>query len=86
MDLNDSESVWQNLTKAERQEFCDLLNKGGIQDLIPPWNPWWEQQVPRVEELKPGDHSTPAYVSECPVLIEVPGLSDMVVRLLLRFL
>ncbi|XP_071540500.1 zinc finger HIT domain-containing protein 2 isoform X2 [Panulirus ornatus] len=77
VDLNDSETVWKKLTEEERQEFRELVNKGGFEHLIPPWNPWWEQQVPRVQEIKPGGECMPGYDAGCPEIIEVSPFSEM---------
>ncbi|XP_042210516.1 zinc finger HIT domain-containing protein 2-like [Homarus americanus] len=77
VDLNDSDTVWKKLTEEERQEFRELINKGALEDLIPPWSPWWEQEVPKVQEIKPGSQSPPGRTADCPEVIEVPLLSEV---------
>ncbi|XP_063587938.1 zinc finger HIT domain-containing protein 2-like [Penaeus indicus] len=77
IDLNDSEAVWKKLTEKERQEFRQLVNSGSFDDLLPPWSPWWEQEVPPVQEISPGHQIVPAYVAKCPPLVDVPLLSQV---------
>lgn len=80
IDLNDSEAVWKKLTEKERQEFRQLVNSGSFDDLLPPWSPWWEQEVPPVQEISQGHQIVPAYVAKCPPLVDVPLLSQVMVR------
>nr|XP_053630749.1 zinc finger HIT domain-containing protein 2-like [Cherax quadricarinatus] len=77
VDLNDSDAIWKKLTEEERQEFRALIDKGGFEDLIPPWIPWWDQQIPKVQEIRPGSQSSPEYAVGCPEIIEVPLLSEL---------
>ncbi|XP_069987620.1 uncharacterized protein [Penaeus vannamei] len=81
IDLNDSEAVWKKLTEKERQEFRQLVNSGSFDDLLPPWSPWWEQEVPPVQEITPGHQIVPAYVAKCPPLVDVPLLSQVMAHL-----
>ena len=41
INLDDADSVWENLTPAERQEFEELLQSGDVSQLVAPWEPWW---------------------------------------------
>jgi hypothetical protein len=41
VDLDDSNSVWEKLTLAERQEFENLLQSGDASQLVAQWEPWW---------------------------------------------
>ncbi|XP_069161593.1 zinc finger HIT domain-containing protein 2 isoform X3 [Procambarus clarkii] len=80
VDLNDSDAIWKKLTEEERQEFRELIDKGGFEDLIPPWIPWWDQHVPKVQVIEPGSQSTQsslAYTVGCPIMVEVPMLSEV---------
>ncbi|XP_068201387.1 zinc finger HIT domain-containing protein 2 [Palaemon carinicauda] len=77
VDLNDTNHVWKLLSDAEREEFQDLVNSGNFENLIPTFEPWWEQEVPLVQEVKDSKNSTPEYHSNCPPVIEVPMLSEL---------
>lgn len=80
IDLNNSEAVWKKLTEEERREFQELIKNGEIDDLIPPWIPWWEQEVPKIEEVTCPTSSTPAYVLNCPGVVDAPMLKEVMVQ------
>ncbi|KAK4304960.1 hypothetical protein Pmani_023122 [Petrolisthes manimaculis] len=77
IDLNNSEAVWKKLSEEERKEFQELIKNGEIEDLIPPWIPWWEQEVPKVQEVSSPSSSTPAYVLNCPNVVDAPMIKEV---------
>ncbi|XP_066975699.1 zinc finger HIT domain-containing protein 2 isoform X2 [Macrobrachium rosenbergii] len=77
VDLSDSNTVWKLLSDEEREEFRELVNSGNFENLIPTFDPWWEQEVPLVQEVRDQKNSTPEYHSNCPPLTEVPKFSEL---------
>ena len=45
VDLDDANQVWLRLSKSERRQFTELLEKGDVNSLLPEFKPWWEQVV-----------------------------------------
>ncbi|KAK7081140.1 hypothetical protein SK128_007090 [Halocaridina rubra] len=77
IDLNDSNAVWKLLSEAEREEFRELVKSGNYGDLVPTWSPWWEQNVPLVQDISEGNPDIAAYATQCPPLVDVPVLSEV---------
>ncbi|KAF5286586.1 hypothetical protein FQA39_LY16269 [Lamprigera yunnana] len=64
VDLDDTQEVWKMLSNDERQEFEAFLRSGEITKLIPKWQPWWTQQIPKVKEMDKN------YPENCPKIYE----------------
>ncbi|XP_018017582.1 uncharacterized protein LOC108674177 [Hyalella azteca] len=41
IDLDDSDAVWEQLTEDERRQFCQLIQSGDINEILPTYIPWW---------------------------------------------
>lgn len=45
VDLEDTRSVWQTLTKEEKRQFQEMVNSGELVGLMPEYEPWWKQKI-----------------------------------------
>lgn len=77
--MKDSEAVWRNMTEEERQDFQEMVKRGNFEELIPPWSAWWDQEVQLVQEVTSGSPNSPSYTANCPEIVEVPPLSEIIV-------
>ncbi|KAL1138708.1 hypothetical protein AAG570_008770 [Ranatra chinensis] len=79
VDLDDSDAVWERLTKEERQQFSELMTNGDVTGLLPPWQPWWAERHPRpkvrfLEDTSPLD----PFKKDCPrIPRNIPSLSSL---------
>lgn len=74
--MDDSDAVWSKLSATEQREFLDLAAEGKTNDLIPPWEAWWEGNYTVASE---GNKAVPAFVEACPPLFDCPPLSQVMV-------
>ncbi|KAG0719402.1 Zinc finger HIT domain-containing protein 2 [Chionoecetes opilio] len=65
------------MTDEEKQDFQELVKKGNLEELMPTWTAWWDQEVQMVQEVTTGSLSSPSYVANCPDVAEVPPLSEL---------
>ncbi|XP_067004554.2 zinc finger HIT domain-containing protein 2 [Anabrus simplex] len=80
VNLDDADSVWENLTPAEQQAFEEMLRSGNVTNLIPKWEPWWmyRKEESLIEEIGKGTKEKKQNYQElCPPLKDVPCLSQI---------
>jgi hypothetical protein len=41
VNLDDADSVWEKLSREEKEHFQRILTSGDPSDIIPVWEPWW---------------------------------------------
>lgn len=70
IDLDDADGVWQKLTNDERQEFVAFLKSEDVAKFVPKWEPWWEQNLKKVQEVEESDE----FKVRCPEILA--GISD----------
>jgi len=68
IDLDDTNLVWEKLTKSEKEQFDNLIKSGDLASVLPDYKPWWTIKiaVPKITEIDaPADDS---YKLNCPSL------------------
>ncbi|KDR12142.1 zinc finger HIT domain-containing protein 2 [Zootermopsis nevadensis] len=81
VNLDDADSVWEQLTPTEKQEFYDMLQSGDASQLVVSWEPWWlfRKQKTLIQDVETEQVSPhPVYEANCPtVKNDVPLLSQI---------
>lgn len=51
IDLDDTDQIWQAMTKEERKDFEAMVESGKIESFIPKFKPFWENKERLVQEI-----------------------------------
>jgi len=70
IDLDNTNEVWDKLTKDEKKQFGELVKSGDLTSILPEFVPWWQQKVSvsKIRDLnEPEDES---YKESCPIVCQ----------------
>ncbi|KAG8239351.1 hypothetical protein J437_LFUL017964 [Ladona fulva] len=75
VDLEDADAIWEKLTQDEKKGFMELLQKGDVYNILPPWVPWWRLKEEKlIEEINDSTHEN--IIELCPRVLEGIPLFD----------
>ncbi|KAL7631300.1 UNVERIFIED_CONTAM: hypothetical protein RMT77_018396 [Armadillidium vulgare] len=77
VNLDDSDTVWANLTESEKKEFLEMIKSGKTEDLIPPWEPWWDSKSLIKDVTNPESKVVAPFMESCPPILSCPPLSQI---------
>ena len=79
VDLEDTRSVWQTLTKEEKRQFQEMVNSGELVGLMPEYEPWWKQKIELKKIVEVGqeeDNQLKDALKNCPTVCQhIPKMS-----------
>ncbi|RXG56680.1 Zinc finger HIT domain-containing protein 2 [Armadillidium vulgare] len=59
------------------KEFLELIKSGKTEDLIPPWEPWWDSKSLIKDVTNPESKAVAPFMESCPPILSCPPLSQI---------